>query len=116
MLTFCHQVRYTSHARSRLLQNAKDCFASLRIPIETLGGKIRSVFLSQGSYDVLAITEFPEGFSPTALDIAFSAGGEVATIQTTRLLDTPQFVDAAPDAGHSAASPLRPRTLIASAG
>ena len=113
MPVFCHQVRYTSSAWSRVLQNTKDRFASLRVPIESLGGKIQSLFFSQGSYDVLAITEFPDGFSPAALDIAFSAGGEVATIHTTRLLDASQIVDAVPRSLASSQPAPLPRSLAA---
>jgi len=116
MLLLCHQVRFTSAAWSRVLQNPKDSFASLRSPIESLGGRIKSVFFSLGSYDVLAITEFPEDFPLSSLDIVFSAGGEVASIQTTRLLDASQAADAARSAGHnSSPPPLRPRSFFASA-
>lgn len=91
---FCHQVSYTSSAWTRVSQNAHDRFQAVRAPIESLGGQIRAAFFAIDSFDVLVITEFPDDISPSAIAVVFSAGGEVATIHTTRLLDASQFIDA----------------------
>ena len=83
--------------------------------IESQGGRIQSVFFAVDSYDVLAITEFPEGFSPSALDIAFSAGGEVALLYTTRFLDPSEAAVALSKASHELSQPVvRFRALAAS--
>jgi len=94
MPNFCHQISYTSSAWRRVLQNPEDRFELVRSPIESLGGKIHTVFFALDSYDVLALTEFPETTSPTDISVAFFSSGEVAQIHTTRLLDATQAVEA----------------------
>jgi uncharacterized protein with GYD domain len=93
MSHFCHQISYTSSAWRRILQSPGR-FDSLRSPIESLSGTLHAVFFALDSYNVLAITEFPESVSPADISVAFFASGEVAQIHTTRLLDATQGVDA----------------------
>jgi uncharacterized protein with GYD domain len=45
------------------MDNATDPFAPVRAPIESLGGTLLSAFFAEDSYDVLALSEFPEGVS-----------------------------------------------------
>lgn len=99
MSHFCHQISYTSAAWTRILQNPQDRFQSVRAPIESLGGKIHAAFFVMDSYDVLAITEFPEEVSSGTVAIAFSAGGEVAHIHTTQLLGASEALEAMRKAG-----------------
>lgn len=116
MSHFCHQISFTSAAWSRILQNPQDRFESVRAPIESLGGRIHAAFFVMDSYDVLAITEFPEEVSSSAIAIAFSAGGEVAHVRTTQLLGASQALEAMRKAGPSSYRPAsRPLTLAASA-
>jgi uncharacterized protein with GYD domain len=81
------------------LNDSLDRFHSVRAPIESLGGKIKSVFFAVDSFDVLAISEFATDISSSEISIAFSAGGEIAQIHTTRLLDASQALEAARNAG-----------------
>jgi uncharacterized protein with GYD domain len=101
MLHFCHQISYTNAAWTRVLQNPQDRFEAVRATIESLGGKIDAAFFTMDSYDVLAITEFPDGVSPASIAIAFSAGGEVAHIHSTKLLDASEALEAMHKAGQS---------------
>jgi uncharacterized protein with GYD domain len=111
---FCHQISFTNDAWSRVVQNSHDRFEGIRGPIESLGGKIQATFFAVDSYDVLAITEFAENISPSSIAIAFSAGGEVAQIHTTRLLGASQALEAMRNAGVCTYRPL-PHSLAASA-
>jgi uncharacterized protein with GYD domain len=113
---FCHQISFTNDAWTRVVQNSHDRFEGIRGPIESLGGKIQATFFAVDSYDVLAITEFAEDISPSSIAIAFSAGGEVAQIHTTRLLGASQALEAMRNAGVCTYRPLpRPNSLAASA-
>jgi len=91
---YCHQVSYTHSAWQRVLQNPQDRFELVRSPIEALGGTLQAVFFAMDSYDVLAITEFPESTSPADISVAFFSSGAVAQIHTARLLDSTQAVEA----------------------
>ena len=113
---FCHQISFTNDAWTRVVQNSQDRFEGIRGPIESLGGKIQATFFAVDSYDVLAITEFAEDISPSSIAIAFSAGGEVAQIHTTRLLGASQALEAMRNAGVCTSRPFpRPNSLAASA-
>jgi uncharacterized protein with GYD domain len=94
MSHFCHQVSYTSEAWHRVLENPDDRFEAIRAPIERLGGRFRSAFFTTGRFDVLAITEFPDGVTPADISTAFAQGGAVASIQTTPLLTANEVIDA----------------------
>ena len=96
---FCHQISFTNDAWVRVIQNSQDRFEAIRGPIESLGGRIQATFFALDSYDVLAITEFPDNISAAAISIAFAAGGAVANIQTTLLLTAAQAVEALRKAG-----------------
>jgi uncharacterized protein with GYD domain len=86
MCRFSHQISFTSSARRALMDNATDPFAPVRAPIESLGGTLLSAFFAEDSYDVLALSEFPEGVSSNDVSVAFYSGGAVAHIRSSRLL------------------------------
>jgi len=86
MSFFCHQVSYTTDARHRLLHDPHDRIEAIRAPIEKLGGKLQSSFLTLGPFDVMVIAEYPDHISPAAISVAFSDGGAIASIHTIPLL------------------------------
>jgi uncharacterized protein with GYD domain len=89
---FCHQVRYTTDGWTRSLHNAQDRFEAVRAPIEKLGGALRATYFTNGPFDVLAISEFSQEISATAISIAFADGGAVATIDSTILLTATEAI------------------------
>lgn len=93
MPTFCHHVRYTTDGWKRSRDNAADRFAALRAPIERLGGSLRASFFTNGSFDVLAISEFPEDISSADISAAFADGGAIATIDSVPLLSATEAVN-----------------------
>jgi uncharacterized protein with GYD domain len=93
MSYFCHQISYTTDAWNQLVQDPQSRFDPVRIPIENLGGTIHATFFTAGHYDLLVISEFPEDVPASAIAVAFSSGGAVASIQTTALLNTSQAID-----------------------
>ena len=81
------------------MQDHADPFAPIRVPINSLGGNLLNAFFTKDSYDVLALTEFPDSVSPDDISIAFYAGGAVATIHTAVLLTATQANDAKSESG-----------------
>jgi len=112
---FCHQVSFTTSAWTRVIQSTEDRFQAVRAPIESLGGKVLGAFFALDSYDVLLLSELPEDVTASAVDIALFAGGDVAHIHSTLLLNSSQVLEAARKADAYPNRPV-PRALAASAG
>jgi uncharacterized protein with GYD domain len=113
MSNFCLQISYTSSAWQRILRN-QDRFESVRSPIHALGGTLHAAFFALDSYDVLAITEFPESVAPADISLAFFATAQVAQIHTAPLLDAAQALQAMQKAGPCSYQPA-PHAATASA-
>jgi len=75
------------------VRNTEDRYEEVRVPIENLGGTIHAMFFTTGRYDVLVITEYPEGVSASSVAVAFASGGAVANIQSTPLLSATQAIE-----------------------
>ena len=113
MPIFCHHVRYTTDGWSRSFQNDGDRFAAVRAPIEKLGGCLRATYFTNGTFDVLAISEFPEDISSSQISIAFADGGAVATIDSTPLLTANEAASAWGKAAASVPRAANPVKLLA---
>jgi len=94
MCRFSHQISFTSSAWHALMEDPVDPLAPIRRPIETLGGRLLNAYFTEDSFDVLAISEFPDVVSSDDIFIAFYAGGAVATIHSSPLLSAAQAHDA----------------------
>jgi uncharacterized protein with GYD domain len=90
MSRFSHQISFTTSAWQSLQQNPLDPFLSVRTPVEALGGTLLHAYFADGSYDLLALTEFPEHISHDDIAIAFYSYGAVAIVRSTQLLAAPQ--------------------------
>jgi uncharacterized protein with GYD domain len=84
---------------TRSIHNPQDPFEAVRTPILRLGGRIESSYFAVGSFDVLAITQFPDTMSIGEIPVAFATGGAVARILTTPLLTTERALEAMRKAG-----------------
>lgn len=116
MFRYSHQISFTSSAWHALLEDAIDPLAPVRAPIESLGGTLVTAFFTEDSYDVLALSEFPDVVSLDAISIAFYAGDTVATIHSSALLTASQAHEAKRKAGTRSYRVVpRSRTLAASA-
>jgi uncharacterized protein with GYD domain len=96
------------------MEDPLDPLDAIRTPIESLGGRLEEAFFTEDSFDVLAITDFPEGVSPADLAVAFYAGGSIARIRTSTLLTASQAREARRKSGSCSYRTL-PRALAASA-
>jgi uncharacterized protein with GYD domain len=94
MCRFSHQISFTSSAWRSLMEDASDPLAPVRSPIESLGGKLVSAYFTKDSYDVLALSEFPDTVSPDDISIAFYSGGAVATVHSSPLMSITQAHEA----------------------
>lgn len=101
---FCHQISYTSSAWRRIL-SSPDRLDTVRAPIDSLGGTLHSVFFAMDSFDVLAISEFPDSVTPSDISVAFFSSGDVAQIRSTQLVDAPHALDAMRRSGPPSYSP-----------
>jgi uncharacterized protein with GYD domain len=91
---YCHQISYTKEAWARLVANPQDRLDVVRRPIENLGGRLETAYFAFGPFDVIAITEMPDNISAAAIAMAFAAGGAVANMQTTALMNVTETVEA----------------------
>lgn len=112
MCRFSHQISFTSTAWRSLMENPSDPLAAVRSPIESLGGTLVSAYFTKDSYDVLALSEFPDTVSPDDISIAFYSGGAVATVHSSPLMSVAQAHEArGAKMSQSYRSVLRGRTL-----
>jgi uncharacterized protein with GYD domain len=116
MSRFSLQISFTTPAWLAILDDAYDPLSVVRTPVESLGGKLEDAFFTQGAFDILAITEFPESVSHSDLSIAFYAGGSVARIHASPLFTASQLQEAKRQSASLAhPSAPRPQALAASA-
>jgi uncharacterized protein with GYD domain len=94
MCRFSHQISFTSIAWRSLMEDSSDPLAPVRSPIESLGGTLVSAYFTRDSYDVLALSEFPDSVSPDDISIAFYSGGAVATVHSSPLISVAQAHEA----------------------
>lgn len=90
MCRYSHQISFTSSAWQNLMRHSSDPMAAIRDPIESLAGTLLGAFFTEDSYDVLALSEFPDNVTPDDISIAFYAGGSVAMIHSSLLLTASQ--------------------------
>ncbi len=116
MCRYSHQISFTSSAWHSLVQHTSDPLAAIRQPIESLGGTLVGAFFTEDSYDVLAMSEFPDVVSLGDISLAFYAGGAVATIRSSLLLTASQAHEAKRKSGTRCyRMEARERVLAASA-
>lgn len=112
MCRFSHQIRFTSAAWHSLMQNAQDPLEPVRMPIESLGGKLVGAFFTEDSFDMLALSEFPDSVSREDISIAFYSGGAVATIQSSLLVPPSQAHEARREAFSEPCAPVVRSTRV----
>ena len=82
MATYISLIRWTEQG----LQNARetvDRVEQARAAVEQLGGRLDGVYWTQGEYDLVAISEFPDDETATSFFLSLGMRGNVRT-QTLR--------------------------------
>lgn len=99
------QAAYTPEAVAALVKSPQDRLEALRPVVERLGGKLLSMYMAFGEYDVIGLAELPDNVSAAAFAMAASAGGAVKAFKTTPLMTIPEGVEAFRKAGQAGYRP-----------
>ena len=99
------QAAYTPEACAAMVKSPQDRLEAIRAVVERLGGKLLSMYMAFGEYDVVGVAEMPDNVSAAAFSLAVSAGGAVRTVKTTPLMTMQEGVEAFRKAGQAGYRP-----------
>jgi uncharacterized protein with GYD domain len=85
---------YTPETWSKLMQNPEDRRDAARAYIEEVGGTLHGFWYGFGEYDGYAIFEAPDNVSITGVVLAITAGGALASVETTVLMSVEEMLEA----------------------
>jgi uncharacterized protein with GYD domain len=88
------QAAYTPEAWAGLVKKPQDRARALRPIAKQLKGRLVSLYLAFGDYDIVGVVEFPDNDSAAAFSMAAAAGGAVKGIKTTPLMTVQEGVKA----------------------
>jgi uncharacterized protein with GYD domain len=94
MAIYLFQGAYTSEAWAAQIRNPQNRVAHVQPVIEGQGGKLLSVYYAFGEYDLVAIVEFPDHVSASAVTLALAGGGAFKAQKTTVLLSIEEGLEA----------------------
>ena len=94
MAIYMLQGAYTSEAWAAQIRNPQNRIELVRPVIEGQGGKLLSVYYAFGEYDMIAIVEFPDNVSVSAVTLAMAGGGAFKAQKTTVLLSIEEGLEA----------------------
>jgi adenine phosphoribosyltransferase len=94
MSVYLMRFSYTPETWSRLLQNPEDRRDAARAYIEQVGGALHGFWYGFGRYDGYALFEAPDDVSMAAVVLAISAGGALASVETTVLMTVEETLEA----------------------
>ena len=102
---YLFQASYTPEAWAGLVKRPQDRARAIRPIIKKLKGRLVSLYLAFGEYDVVGIAEMPNNEAAAAFSIAASAGGAVNAIKTTPLMTVQEGMRAMRQAGQAGYRP-----------
>ena len=94
MATYLMRFSYTPETWSKLIQNAEDRRDAARAYAEQVGGSLHGFWYGFGEYDGYAIIEAPDNASMAGLVLAITAGGALASVETTVLMTVEETLEA----------------------
>jgi uncharacterized protein with GYD domain len=94
MAVYLMRFNYTPETWSKLLQNPEDRRAAARAYIEQVGGSLHGFWYGFGHYDGYAIFEAPDNVSMASVVLAITAGGALASAETTVLMTVDETIAA----------------------
>ncbi|MBF9032174.1 GYD domain-containing protein [Rhodobacterales bacterium HKCCE3408] len=104
MPTFIVTANYTEAGIKALMGGAKGRRAAIAKIVEAAGGKLKDMYMTTGSHDVLTICEMPDGTDGMAVNMVIAASGVASNLQTIRAWTPEEFEKVAAKAGKIAAS------------
>jgi uncharacterized protein with GYD domain len=94
MAVYLMRFTYTPETWSKLLQNPEDRRHAARAYIEQVGGSLHGFWYGFGQYDGYAIFEAPDNVSMASVVLAITAGGALASVETTVLMTVEETIEA----------------------
>ena len=76
MATYIHLLNWTEQGAKNVKETVNRTEKNRQM-IEKLGGRLLNIFWTQGGYDVVAITEWPDEGSAVAFSLALASSGNV---------------------------------------
>jgi uncharacterized protein with GYD domain len=99
------QTAYTPQTCAALVKSPQDRFEPVRQVVERLGGKLLSMYMAFGEYDVVGTAEMPDSVSAAAFSLALSASGALRAVKTTPLITMQESIEAFRKAGQAGYRP-----------
>ncbi len=94
MAFYLMRFSYTPETWSKLIQNPEDRRDAARAYIEQVGGALHGFWYGFGEYDAYAIYEAPDNVSMASVVLAITAGGALASVETTVLMTVEETLEA----------------------
>ena len=94
MAYYLTRFSYTPETWAKLMQNPEDRREAQRAYIEQVGGALHGFWYGFGEYDGYAILEAPDNVSMAGTALAISAGGALASVETTVLMTVEETIEA----------------------
>ena len=91
---YMFQGRYSTDAIKAMVNNPQDRETAGRALVESVGGKLHSMFFTFGSDDIVAIIEGPDDKTAAACSMALGASGAFSGGATTKLLTSSEAMEA----------------------
>ena len=88
------QATYAPEAVAGMITNPHDREAEGRQAVESLGGSAEGFWFVLGGFDFVAIVQFPDAISATALPLTTMASGALSTLRLTPLLTSAEAMEA----------------------
>ena len=105
MSKYLFQLAYTGDAWTAQVKNPQNALNRATTVIESLSGKIESLYYAFGEYDLIGIMDMPSNVNAAAVSLAVSAGGAVKSIRITPLMEMDEGVAAMKAAATATYSP-----------
>ena len=96
---YMFQGRYSTDAIRAMVENPQDREAAGRALVESMGGKLHSMFFCFGSDDIVAIIEASDDETAAGCSMALGASGAFSGGATTKLLTSGEAQEAMKKAG-----------------
>ena len=94
MPLYLSKFSYTPETWARLIAHPEDRRAAAQAYIESVGGKLHGFWYAFGAHDGYNLWEAPDHVSMAAVALAISAGGALASFETTVLLSVDETLAA----------------------
>ena len=94
MAVYLMRFSYTPETWARLMQNPEDRRDAARAYIEQVGGALHGFWYGFGEYDGYAILEAPDNVAMAGVVLAITAGGALASVETTALMTVEDTLEA----------------------